>query len=94
MGKRGRVRLFFLLLSAVAAGWLVREAQLLREPETVAGCCWPPRSGFRASWTGRTWLPGTGPISWTMRGRAFGVCGILPPATPSPWPLGPTAAGL
>ena len=32
MGKRGRVRLFFLLLAVVAAGWLVREAQLLRVP--------------------------------------------------------------
>lgn len=40
MGKRGRVRLFFLLLAAVAAGWLVREAQLLREPAvlTVPAC--------------------------------------------------------
>lgn len=40
MGKRGRVRLFFLLLAAVAVGWLVREAQLLREPAalTVPAC--------------------------------------------------------
>ena len=40
MGKRGRVRLFFLLLAAVAAGWLVREVRLLREPAalTVPAC--------------------------------------------------------
>ena len=40
MGKRGRVRLFFLMLAAVAAGWLVREARVLREPAalTVPAC--------------------------------------------------------
>lgn len=105
MGKRGRVRLFFLLLAAVAAGWLVREAQLLREPAalTVPACdiavdcrrVLLATSERLQSIVDRPDLAAWyGPISWTMQGRAFEVCGILPPGTPSPWPLGPTAAGL
>ncbi len=40
MKTAGRVRLFGLLLAAVAAGWLVREVRALREPAalTVPAC--------------------------------------------------------
>ena len=105
MGKRGRVRLFFLLLAAVAAGWLVREVRVLREPAalTVPACgiavdcrrVLLATSEQLQSIVDRPDLAAWyGPYILDHAGQGFRGLWNIAPGTPSPWPLGPTAAGL